>query len=108
MNKQMLFIGGPVAGEWRDMEDPPRQIVQVLVADRPPVDALSDILHPAFGFNSFFYRLQILAGNSEWFSVYAPDGWSGDEIMAELLQGYKPNLHYADNQDISIARTSKK
>lgn len=83
---RVLFVGGPIDGQTREVEYRERYVVDVWTPadfDVRPRDA--DLVVPV---NLFHYAIHVLRADPDAFYVFAPDGWSGTDVMKALLTGY--------------------
>lgn len=84
MPKGTLCVGGPRDGEYIDFYGP---VFRCLEEKRLNWTDWKEMDTPDARY--FIYISCVLRGERERFTVYAPQGWTMDQIVARLLKGYK-------------------
>lgn len=88
--REMLFIGGSLDGQRREVSD---RTVSSGVAFVPTVETQHVSNQPMRPFDVINvqyeqYVLHRVAGNQQLFEVFVPLDWTGDQTIAALLRGY--------------------
>jgi hypothetical protein len=80
---KIKFIGGPEDGKIRDVYG---DKIVVPVLEGPPWYSYDVPSTTAVTYSNEVYIRQKIVGSTEAFSVMTPDGWTGDDLIRELIE----------------------
>ncbi len=85
---ERVLVGGVAAGQVVTVSHEPLSYIQLPAPIHSPMKEMVEVVT---------YKLCRLGGERYDFTCYALDGMDGDQVIAELLKGYKNNDHHVES-----------